>query len=333
MEGRMATASAAKPDSRGDVNHGAFDLGRAATTAQTALLLDEAFDRVATFDFEIPNPFINHAPMACEALVTLGLASTVNEWVDSHVSVLGAKFPTFAGTRRAVHPVTPTWSHTFSWKDMLGDYRLLPEWMGYFERAIDDDGWREVVRTWVGRLMPGLASALFHGVIRTSHAVRALDATDTGGRRAELARALGSWAVWFGPGQPTDESIVSRDPQIAIAQAAAEAAGCYVAQPNIVTLHGVTGAMAVHLLSGYVDPFDAALALTQLEAEHRELYHDVSLDDVADADGEWDSQFASRAVRSSDPHQIKLVEACLRGLTLTGNSNFIAAARRVTAAW
>jgi hypothetical protein len=318
-------------DSQEDLKHGAFDLGRAAPTPPTARLLDEAFDQVGTFDFEIPNPFINHAPMACEALATLGLTSAINEWVELHESVLGAKFATFGTTtRRAIHPVTPTWGHGFSWRDKLGDNRLLPEWMGYFERAIDDDGWRHVVRTWVPRLMPGLVSALFHGVIRTSHAVRALDVTDTGARRAELARALGNWAVWFGPGQPTDESIFSGDPGIAIVKAAAQAAGCYVSQPNIVTLHGVTGAMAVHLLSAYLDPFDAASALSQLGAEHRDVYHDINSGTVDDADDQWDSQFADRAIRSFDPHQIKLVEACLRGLNLTGDPRFIAAARLVT---
>ena len=201
--------------------------------------------------------------------------------------------------------------------------------MGYFGRAIDDDGWPDVVRTWVPRLMPGLVSALFHGVIRTSHAVRALAATDTRARRAELARALGNWAVWFGPGQPTDDTVVSGDAGIAIVEAAAQAAGCYVSEPNIVTLHGVTGAMAVHLLSGYVDPFDAASALTQLKAEHRQLYHDVTPGAAGDEHDEWDL-FAERAIGSFDPHQIKLVEACLRGLNLTGDPHFITAARLVT---
>jgi hypothetical protein len=325
----MTSAGKARDGSQQDVKDGPFELERAATRTQTALLLDEAFNRVATFDFQIPNPFINHAPMACEALATLGLASSISEWVEAHMGVLAAQFGAFRTTTpRAIFPVTPAWGHGFSWKDKLGDYRLLPEWIGYFERAVDDDAWRDIVRIWVPRFMPGLASALFHGVIRTSHAVRALDATDTGARRSELARALGNWAVWFRPGRPNDENFVSGDPRIATVQTAAHAAGCYVSQPNIVTLHGVTGAMAVHLLSTSVDPLDAASALTQLKADHREIYHDVTPGAVDDAD--WDSQFADRAIRSSDPHQIKLVEACLRGRNLTGDPRFIAAARLVT---
>jgi hypothetical protein len=43
--------------------------------------------------------------------------------------------------------------------------------------------------------MPALRTALFHGAIRTAHAVRAIDAVDTPPRRGALARALGYWAA------------------------------------------------------------------------------------------------------------------------------------------
>jgi hypothetical protein len=293
---------------------------RGATGAPAAMQLDEAFDRVSALDFEIPNPFVNHGPMACEALATLGFDSELGEWVEHFETTM----------HRAIEPTSPTWGQEFAWKDLLGDNRLLPEWMGYFERAIDDDGWPDVVRTWVPRLMPGLVSALFHGVIRTSHAVRALDVSDTRARRAELARALGNWAVWFGPGQPTDENFRVDEPGAATLQAAAWGASCYVSQPSIFALHGVTGAMAVHLLSGHLEPHDAAAALAQLEAEHRGLYRDVTPAAVGDTAGQWDSRVTEKAVGSLDPHQVKLVEACLRGLNLTGDPRFGAAARVVT---
>ena len=137
-------------------------------------VLDDALDRVSALDFEIPNPFVNHAPMACEALVALGFEESVDGWVQNYEASMG----------RAVQPVTPRWRSEFEWKDVVGDYRLLPEWMGYFERAIDDDGWRSVVSVWVPRFMPGLVAALFHGVIRTAHAARALEGVDTPSRRS-----------------------------------------------------------------------------------------------------------------------------------------------------
>ncbi len=298
---------------------GDMDSGRKTSSAPTAVL-DEALDRVSALDFEIPNPYVNHAPMACEALTTLGFDSSISSWVEGFETTM----------HRAIEPVTPAWRSDFAWQDMLGDNRLLPEWMGYFEQAIDDEGWRDVVRTWVPRLMPGLVSALFHGVIRTSHAVRSLDVTDTSARRAELARALGNWAVWFGPGQPTEGDFDADDPGTGTVQAAALAASCYLSQPTIFVLHGVTGAMAVNLLSGYLDPPHAESALAQLEAEHRVLLNAITPAVVSDANSQWDAQFTQRAVDSFDPHQVKLVEACLRGLDLTGDPNFIAAARLVT---
>lgn len=311
---------------------GGISLGRRSTNVPVPDQLDQAWDEVSAFDFEVPNPFINHAPMACEALAALGLASAIDNWIELHVSVLRDKFVTFDPTTcRAIQPVRPAWGHGFAWDNMLGDHRFLPEWMGYFERAIDDEGWREVVRTWVPRLMPGQASAAFHGVIRTSHAVRALDGSDTGARRAELARAIGNWACWFAPGQPTEGKLDSGDPGTATVHAAARAAAGYVSKPHIFTLHGVTGGMAVHLLSGYLDPFDEASALSQLEAEYRVLYRDVTPSRTGGLDAEWDPQFALKAAASFDPHQIKLVEACQRGLRVTGDPNFVAAARLVTA--
>jgi hypothetical protein len=295
--------------------------GRAPTGAPATMQLDEAFDRVSALDFEIPNPYVNHGPMACEALSTLGFGSELPEWVEHFETSM----------HRAIEPVLPNWGHEFPWPDLLGDYHLLPEWMGFFERAIDDDGWPDVVRAWVPRLMPGLVSALFHGVIRTSHAVRAIEAEDTPSRRAELARALGNWAVWFGPGQTFHDNPVTDDPGALTLGTAAQGASFYVSQPSIFALHGVTGAMAVHLLSGHLEPGHAAAAVGQLEAEHRALYRDITPAALGDTAGEWDVRVIDKAVSSFDPHQVKLVEACLRGLDLSGDPRFSAAARVVTA--
>ena len=111
----------------------------------TAVLLDEAFNTVSALDFEIPNPFVNHAPMACQALAELGFDAAINQWVK-HFDAAG---------HGATRPVTPTWGSAFSWQDKFGNLWLLPEWMGYFERALEDNGWQNVVQTWLPRLMPG----------------------------------------------------------------------------------------------------------------------------------------------------------------------------------
>src|SRR5207302_1390541 len=139
--------------------------------------------------FELPNGFVNHGAMACEALAKLDCAGEIDGWARRFALAGGA----------SVEPVAPA---DFEWQQALGDYDRLPEWIGFFARAVDEDGWPAVVQTWVPRLMPGLRTALFHGAIRTAHAVRAIDAADTEPRRGELARALGYWAARNVAGQP-----------------------------------------------------------------------------------------------------------------------------------
>ena len=119
---------------------------------------------------------------------------------------------------------------------------------------------------------------------------------------------MGNWAVWFATGQPIDYRAGFDEPQTVAVQAAALGARCYVADPNIVNLHGVTGAMAVHLLAGHLATPDAQAAVIQLEAEHRSLYRGQT-PIAADRKGYWNKQTISDASRSYDAHQIKLVEA------------------------
>jgi hypothetical protein len=295
------------------------DLVENGRLGSSAAILDNALDRVSALDFEVPNPFVNHAPMACEALAALSLDSVIEDWVEQFETSM----------REAVQPVTPDWHGDFGWKDLFGDYRLLPQWTGYFGRAIDEEGWGVIVEGWVPRLMPGLAAALFHGVIRTSHAVRAIEVADTRARRDELARALGNWAVWFSPGEPTDQSAGFEDPGLAVLRAAALGAGSYVSEPNIFNLHGITGAMAVHLLSGHLSPGDARVAVAQLRAEHRSLYRGV-VPQVSGGEACWDEAIVVAASTSYDSHQIKLVEACRRAFQITADPAFLRAAEVVT---
>jgi hypothetical protein len=283
----------------------------------TTPALDEAFERMAAASFELPNGFVNHGAMACEALAVLDCADDIDSWARRFARVGGVR-------------VEPVASAGFEWRQALGAYDRLPEWIGYFARAVDDEGWAGVVETWVPRLMPALSTALFHGAIRTAHAVRAIDAIDTAARRGELARALGYWAARYRarPSAGTQDPI--DDPRSAVVQAAADGARRYLARPNILHLHGVTGAMAVEILVGHIPATAAAAALAQVHAEHARLYAGVDpVDDPSPAGAPGD-ELVPAAVHSLDPHQVKLVEACQRGLAATGDPAFAAAAQTVT---
>jgi hypothetical protein len=279
--------------------------------------LDEAFERMAAASFELPNGFVNHGAMACEALAMLDCAGDIDSWAR--------RFARAGGT--SVVPVAPA---GFEWQQALGDYQRLPEWIGYFARAIDDDGWPTVVAAWVPRLMPALRTALFHGAIRTAHAVRAMDAVDTPPRRGELARALGYWAARYCQGQPASPPPYAGDLRMAVVQAAADGARRYLARPGIVHLHGVTGAMAVEILAAHIPAADGAVALAQVHAEHAALYAGTEPAARPHPASPRGSELAAAAVRSLDPHQVKLVEACRRGHAATGDPAFAAAAETVT---
>ncbi len=202
--------------------------------------------------------------MACEALSTLGFDQVIDGWVkrieDSLVEAPG--------------PVDPPWHGEFDWSSQLGDSRLLPQWLGYFDRAIGEEGWRSVVATWVPRLMPGLNGALFHGVIRTSHAVRAIDVV---GIAVEAGGAdYGPWPIGqpgADPARRSNGAEASRTRGRPPREAGAEGARYFVAAPNILYLHGVTGAMAVQLLADHIGPAEGEAAVAQLRADHRALYH------------------------------------------------------------
>jgi hypothetical protein len=285
-------------------------------------VLDEAFERMRFAGFELPNGFVNHGPMACEALEALDRTDEIDRWAKRFSSTGG----------EAIDPAPP---RDIDWPGSLGRYGLLPQWIGLFELEIREKGWRSVVALWVPRLMPAFSTALFHGAIRTAHAIRATEASETEPRLIELSRSLGYWAARFRPGIPTDVIVSDEDPAVDLLQAevldsAASGARFYLADPDIFNLHGVTGAMALQILVPHIAPSDAAAAVAQLQAEHAVLYEGITPSGETDVEGFDPAEAASAAVSGRDPHQVKLVEACLRGRSATGDPAFAAAAAHVT---
>ncbi|MGH9171698.1 MAG: hypothetical protein ACRD0Z_12635 [Acidimicrobiales bacterium] len=280
--------------------------------------LDEAYERMARTDFELPNGFVNHGPMACEALAVLGRHEQVDGWARWFADAVG----------EGPKPVEPNGTRLFDWSSALGDYQRLPEWLGYYGQFLADSGWESAIEVWVPRLMPGLASALFHGAIRTAHAARAVSVSDTEPRRAELARSLAYWSARFRPGQDVAQGGTVREVRDDVIEAAADGASRYVTRPSIFHLHGVTGAMAVEILVDHLPPAAGDDALRQLRADHEAIYRGIEVT-VAANSGAWDDAWVDRATRSRDAHQVKLVESCRRGFEATGDPRFAAAAERV----
>jgi hypothetical protein len=59
--------------------------------SDTTPALDEAFERMAAASFELPNGFVNHGAMACEALAMLDCADDIDSWARRFARVGGAR--------------------------------------------------------------------------------------------------------------------------------------------------------------------------------------------------------------------------------------------------
>jgi len=129
----------------------------------------------------------NHYPMAAEALETLGEERRIEErWRTGAAG--------YAGPIGRVAPLDG--------EDVvaaLGDYGRYGDWLDRFQRELAREPWQAVVARWTPRLAPGVSAAVFHGLIRTAHAVRALRRRDGAARRGELAVGLAYWAARHAP--------------------------------------------------------------------------------------------------------------------------------------
>ncbi|MFJ5593580.1 questin oxidase family protein [Streptomyces noursei] len=150
----------------------------------TSATLDEALERLHTTGPEFNGFLSNHGPMAVEALVRHGQARTVHRWLDDYA------------TRLEDVPSARTTITEANWQEALGDPRRVTDWTAHLTRQVAERPWREVLAEWWPRLLPGIAGAATHPVIRVGHAVRTLlEQGEEEPRSAELAHALGYWAA------------------------------------------------------------------------------------------------------------------------------------------
>jgi len=139
----------------------------------------------------------NHGPMVAEALAALGRDRAIAGWVEAY--------------RKRLEPAPPrqTRIDPQHWRECLGDRNRHADWAEFFAEELREAAWREVLGIWVPRLAPGLIGAAAHGLLRTGHAARALQALETPPRFAELAQGLAYWAAVY---QEVPAPVASRDP-------------------------------------------------------------------------------------------------------------------------
>ena len=159
--------------------------GRGLDAAGDDGALDLALERLARTGPEYAGGLANHAPMAAEALVTLGRADAVARWLDGYAHRLQPP-------PSATEPIPRN-----AWQPALGRRERVADWAVLFRRELAEAPWREVLRAWVPRLAPGFVAVATHGAIRTGHAARALGVRETPPRLRELAEGLAYWAANF----------------------------------------------------------------------------------------------------------------------------------------
>ncbi len=153
---------------------------------------DEALEVLAGTGPEFGPGLSNHGPMAAEALGQMGRGTEVVGWAARYRERLD-----HAPSRGRVVPAAAV-------EAALGAYRRFPDFVAFFEAALEEQEAKAVLAQWVPRLAPGAVAAAGHGLLRVAHATRALRAADQPGRRRELAQGLAYWAARYQelPGPP-----------------------------------------------------------------------------------------------------------------------------------
>ena len=147
--------------------------------------LDAALDVLRPTGPEYGAGYANHGPMASEALRALGRNDAIVSWVLTY----RANLEDLRAPRQRLRDVGP--------REALGRLDLFPEWLDLVCGQVAEVGWQTVVGRWTPTLADGLSGAAMHGLIRTAHAVRALERQETPDRVEELSRAHAYWAARY----------------------------------------------------------------------------------------------------------------------------------------
>ena len=276
--------------------------------------------------------FFNHLPMALLALERLGAD-------DARLRQFAAFYEKRLRLQAAGEPLP-----NGDWRAALGQRHYESSLAAKFEQDVRSRGSTALLSDIVPHLTTGLASEAFHGAIRTAYAVDSGDDVD-------IAGALASWVTGFSelPGAHAEKQFDSAadafaaiaddarfaaaiegrsidgrlakvnalpafvDYRDAIAHAALSdlaliAARIFIATEDFVALHLVTACHAVRVLQ----PFLAPSALDVLANAMLAAYVAIGRPPLATTMIDDRTDLASRAAKSDDDHDLKLVYCCLQ---------------------
>lgn len=282
-------------------------------------LLDEVYGKYADSDPFLPiTRFIDHSTMGAEALVELGAGDLARSWIARHP------------VRPYLAPVTgiPIPS---GWKQALGKRECHGDWIRHFDTELASRPFQAVLAEWVGRFAHDVGAFLFHGLIRTAHAARALVHKDTPARRTELARGLSLWAIGIHTAPPESPltTRAGRGPEIEILHYARLGAVSFIPSPDVPKLHLVTGPMAYLMLLPFLETETHWLAEASFNRTHREAaqrFEALKQKAYAAPNGSVDRARLVALAAQKDAHPSKLTEAALRAYEKSKDELFLKAA-------
>jgi hypothetical protein len=296
--------------------------------------MSDALDRLSDIGFEQGSGLVNHAPMAAEALATLGYTDTLATWVQHNLSI-----------RHYEARPKPGWALSgddeTEWRPALGDFSRAADWAALFERELSEQAWNTVLCKWWPRLLPGMSAVLAHGVIRTAHAVRSLvqASADNHLQRVELAQGLALWASRYDRSDPSDEAdqVGGAGAVPALDEIIVESAGHYarsVREHPVPLIHAITGPAAVRLLCQFL-PDDqrlpASIAAKRSSDDIRGRFgtQETGTPPLAATD-QTEADIVAEAVEVGDEHAIKLAEVAVRHNSLSPDMRYAAASHAAT---
>jgi hypothetical protein len=185
---------------------------------------------------------------------------------------------------------------------------------------IERDGIAPTVATRVPQLASGPGSQLFHPLIRLAYALGV-------GHAGQVAAALLDWERRFQQGPTASPDTVALD-TVALDVVSNLALAAHATADDFVTLHFVTGARALRVVSGWVDDATAQQLAARAAAYMTEAYARLGAPPLADAE-RLDAlrrvplpdraTIAERAIESTDAHVIKLADVALAEEERTGD--------------
>jgi hypothetical protein len=290
-------------------------------------VLDDVYQKYADSHPFLPiTHFIDHATMGAEALVGLGMGGHVREWISHH------------DVRPYEPPITGL-PISSKWMQALGRIECHGDWIWHFEKELVNTPYADVLKLWIPRFAHECGAWLFHGAIRTGHAVRALEHRDSSARRRELARGLALWAIGVKYPPParrhqiklSDEAL-KVNPEAEIISCARAGAAAFVNKPTIPVLHLVTGPMAYLLMARHLDFDTHCIAMNSFLHTHADANRNFEVYKkkvFAAPLSSFDDIEPEHLAEQTNAHPIKLTEAALRAHRLTDDEIFLKAAGKV----